>query len=222
MRAIFITSTGTDIGKTFVTAALVRHCKERGQPVEVLKPVLTGFDPAEAAASDPGILLAASGRIPSLKEIERISPWRFTAPLSPNMAAEREGRALDFDAVVRFCRDAAAAGKGTLFAEGIGGLMVPLDDTHTVLDWIAALGWPLVLVTGSYLGTLSHTLTAIEAAKRHGLRIAAAVVSESEGSTVDLGGTVDTIERFSALPVIALPRAASADPEAVRRIMERL
>lgn len=222
MTAIFVTATGTEIGKTFVTAALTRHCREHGRPVEVLKPVLSGFDPAEAAASDPGRLLAALGEQPTLEAIERISPWRYKAPLAPNLAAEREGRTLDFDALVQFCKDAAANSKGTLLVEGIGGLMVPLDDRRTVLDWIAALGWPLILVTGSYLGTLSHTLTAIEAAKTRGLKIAAVVVSESEASTVDLGDTVKTIQRFSALNVVALPRRADADPDAVRHIMECL
>lgn len=222
MAAIFVTATGTEIGKTFVTAALTRHCREHGRPVEVLKPVLSGFDPADVAESDPGRLLAALGEPPSLEAIERISPWRYKAPLAPNLAAEREGRTLDFDALVQFCKDAAANSEGTLLVEGIGGLMVPLDDGRTVLDWIAALGWPLILVTGSYLGTLSHTLTAIEAAKTRGLKIAAVVVSESEASTVDLADTVKTIQRFSELHVIALPRRADADPDAVRRIMECL
>jgi dethiobiotin synthetase len=220
MSAIFVTATGTDIGKTFVTAALIRHCRENGEAVDALKPVLTGFDPAEATASDPGRLLAALGRSSSLQEIERISPWRFEAPLSPNMAAAREGRELDFEAVVRFCRDTAAASGGMLFVEGIGGLMVPLDNERTVLDWIAALGWPVLLVTGSYLGTISHTLTAIEATRTRGLQIAAVAVSESEASTVDLGDTVDTIRRFSALDVAALPRDADRHPDAIRRIMD--
>ena len=79
------------------------------------------------------------------------------------MAARKEGKAVDFGALVDFCRRAIAACPGTLLIEGIGGVMVPLDEKHTVLDWMAALNIPVVLVAGSYLGSLSHTLTALDA-----------------------------------------------------------
>jgi dethiobiotin synthetase len=211
MSAIFITATGTDIGKTFVAAGLIRHWRTAGRSVEALKPVATGYDPTNAEASDPGVLLAGLGRTVTPAEIERISPWRFAAPLSPDMAARRENRAIDFDALVEFSRDAIAGAKDKLLIEGIGGVMVPLDDQHTVLDWMAALNIPVVLVAGSYLGSLSHTLTAIDALSRHGIAIKALVINETPGSTVPLADTVTTLKRFAApTPVVALPRSPTA------------
>ena len=62
MAGVFITGTGTDVGKTFITAALLRHLRDAGKPVDAIKPVLSGFDPANAQDSDPGVLLAALGR----------------------------------------------------------------------------------------------------------------------------------------------------------------
>ena len=79
-----------------------------------------------------------------------MSPWRFAAPLSPDMAASRERRSIPFDALVAHCR-AASERRGVTLIEGIGGVMTPLDAEHTVLDWIAALGAPALLVVGSYL-----------------------------------------------------------------------
>ena len=158
MSAVFITATGTDIGKTFVTAGLIRHLRASGREVDALKPVMTGFDPAHPEASDAGVLLAALGRPIIAAEIARISPFRFSAPLSPDMAARRERRDIDFNALTEFSAGAAARAKGTLLIEGIGGVMVPLDDRHTVLDWMVALTCPVILVTGSYLGSLSHAL----------------------------------------------------------------
>jgi hypothetical protein len=79
MTAIFVTSTGTDIGKTFVTAGLIRHLRGSGRTVEALKPVVTGFDPAMAANSDPGVLLTAMDRPAELEEIAR-SRHGATAP----------------------------------------------------------------------------------------------------------------------------------------------
>ena len=92
--------------------------------------------------------------------VAEITPWRFAAPLSPDMAAAREGRRLDLGDIVAYCR---AAHGDPLLIEGIGGAMVPLNDEHTVLDWIADLGAPALVVTGSYLGTISHTLTTLAA-----------------------------------------------------------
>jgi dethiobiotin synthetase len=209
MAAIFVSGTGTGVGKTFVTARLIGHCRARGETVDALKPVVSGFDPAALAASDPGVLLAALGRPVTLEEAARISPWRFAAPLSPDMAAAREGRALDFPALAKFCHGAIAARHDRLFIEGIGGIMVPLDASHTVLDLLTALRLPLVLVAGSYVGTLSHTLTALHVLARRNIDVAAVVVSESDASAASLDETVATITRFAdSIDVIGIPRLA--------------
>jgi dethiobiotin synthetase len=207
MSAVFVTATGTDIGKTFVAAGLIRHLRAAGRAVDALKPVATGFDPASPAQSDTGVLLAALGRPADAEQVERISPWRFAAPLSPDMAARKEGRNLDFDVLVDFCHRAIAAHQDTLLLEGIGGVMVPLDETHTVLDWLAALNIPAVLVAGTYLGSLSHTLTALDALRRHNVVVRALVLNETEHSTVPITDTMATLNRFaSPIPLLTLPR----------------
>ena len=131
-----------------------------GPPVRALKPVLSGYDPATLAESDPGVLLASLGEATSEEAVAAITPWRFSAPLSPDMAAAREGRRLDLAEILAYCR---ATEGDPLLIEGIGGAMVPLNERHTVLDWIAELGVPALVVTGSYLGTISHTLTTLAA-----------------------------------------------------------
>jgi len=209
MSAFFVTATGTDIGKTFVTAGLIRHLRARGINARGFKPVVSGFNRAEAAKSDPGILLEAMDEAITDESLDRISPWRFATPLSPDMAAAREGRALDFNAIVAACR--AQSGPGTLFIEGVGGVMVPLDARHTTLDLMAALNLPLIVVTGSYLGTISHTLTAMEVIARAGLKTAVLIVNESEDSPVPLADTAAALERFlPGIAIRALPRQAAA------------
>src|SRR5215813_4519811 len=209
MSAVFITATGTDIGKTFVTAGLIRHIRGSGGAIAAVKPVVSGFDPEAWQESDPAVLLAALGRPVVLAEVERISPWRFKAPLSPHPASAREGRTIVFRDVVEFCRKSIAVDRGMVLIEGIGGIMVPLDDRHTVLDLMSMLRIPAILVAGSYVGTISHTLSALEVMARRNLDIAAVVVSASEGSAASLEETVATVERFAdAIDVVGIPRLA--------------
>ena len=207
MTAIFVTSTGTDIGKTFVTAGLIRCLRERKKDIDALKPIISGFDPAHAGDSDSGVLLRALGLPLTDEEIEDISPWRFAAPLSPDMAARHEGKEIDFEQLLSFCETTIAEADGDLLIEGVGGVMVPLDHENTVLDWIAELDIPSILVAGSYLGSISHTLTAAEILDSQECEITTIVVSETLGSHVPLFETVATISRFlPAIEVIALPR----------------
>jgi dethiobiotin synthetase len=213
MSAVFVTATGTDIGKTFVTAGVIRHIRASGGAIAAVKPIVSGFDPQAWEGSDPAVLLAALGRPVTLEEVERISPWRFKAPLSPDMAGRREGRTIQFRDVVEFCRNAAAQ-RGLLLIEGIGGIMVPLDERRTVLDLMSVLRVPVILVAGSYVGTISHTLTALEVMARRNLDIAAVVVSESEGSAASLEETAAAIAQFAdAIDLVAVPRLATATSE---------
>src|SRR5215472_18787443 len=123
MVSYFVTATGTDIGKTFVTAGLIRALRRGGRAASALKPVVSGFDAARAAESDPGRLLAAMGEGITEGALNRIAPWRFAAPLSPDMAAAREGREIDFDALIEYCRRALKEPSAPLFIEGVGGAM---------------------------------------------------------------------------------------------------
>jgi dethiobiotin synthetase len=215
MTAIFITATGTDIGKTYLAAGLIAHCRSAGRGIDALKPVVTGFDASATASSDPGVLLTALGRPLGAVELDRFSPWRFVAPLSPDMAAQKEGKSIDFDQLVAFCRRAIAQAAGTLLIEGIGGVMVPLDERHTVLDWMAALNIPVLLVTGSYLGSLSHTLTAFDALSHRGLAIKALVVNETPGATVPIPDTIATLRRFvNSIPIMRLANGAANNDRA--------
>ncbi|ACB94463.1 dethiobiotin synthase [Beijerinckia indica] len=208
MSACFITSTGTDLGKTFVTAGLVRTLRMQGRGVTALKPVVSGFDPENPTGSDPAVLIEAAGGHATLPAIDVISPFRFHAPLSPDMAARAEGRVLDFEKVIAFCRSAETKSEPSevLLIEGVGGIMVPLDERHTVLDWMVALGHPLVLVAGSYLGAISHILSALDVLERRGLTLLALVISETLPSSVPLEDTLSTLRSFAKIPIITLRR----------------
>jgi dethiobiotin synthetase len=206
VTAVFITGTGPAVGKTFVAAALIKHFRSMEREVDAIKPVVTGYDSVNAANSDPGVLLSAVGLPPTPVGIERISPWRFRAALSPDRAAYHEGRRIDVDRVIAFCQSAVEQRRGILLVEGVGGIMAPLDERRTILDVMMALRLPLVLVAGSYPGSVSHTLTALDSLFRRDMNVLAIVVSETPGSPVPIDETVAAASRF-AEAVIALPRS---------------
>jgi dethiobiotin synthetase len=211
MTAVFVTSTGTDIGKTFVVRGLIKQLVARGRTVEALKPVITGFDPRTAHASDTGRLLSALGRALTPEHLAEVSPYRLREPVSPDLAARLEGARIDFKALNAFCRAAIGRNKDALVIEGIGGIMVPLDERHTVLDWMVEIDLPVILVAGSYVGTLSHTLSALDVLDRHELKVMAVVLSETPGSAATLADTADTVRRFAnGTEVFALPRLPDA------------
>jgi len=198
----FITATGTGIGKTLVTTGLCTQLRASGKKVTALKPVISGYD-AHDPQSDTALIMAASG----VTRIDDVSPWRFAAPLSPNMAAEKESREVDFNAVVEFCQNAAA---DYVLVEGAGGVMAPINNSHTMLDLMGALNWPVILVAGTHLGSISHTLTALGALHMCGMKVKALVLSESENG-VSIEDTLATLQHFIAreIPVVKIPRLAT-------------
>jgi dethiobiotin synthetase len=214
VSAIFVAGAGTDVGKTYVTALLARQLKASGRAVLALKPVASGapaLDDAAFAATDTAQLLAAVGKEITAQTVAACSPWRFAAALSPDMAAAAEGRTVSLDAVLGWCRErvAAAPEPAAVLIEGVGGVMSPMTSDALNLDLIKALHVPVLLVTGSYLGALTHALTALETLKAHAVTVRAVVLNESEASGVDFDATLAVLRRYvGTCPIAPLRRGA--------------
>ncbi len=198
MSALFITATGTDCGKTFITAGLLRHLRGAGIAARALKPVVSGFDPAAPQGSDPALLLEAMGEALTSASLDAIAPLRFKAPLAPTMAARAEGGRLTLEDILRPCKAALASGTGPLLIEGAGGVMSPMAEGATCLNVIAALRIPALLVVGSYLGAISHALTALEAMRAAGVAPCAIAVNESEDSSVSFADAMAELVAFAS------------------------
>lgn len=212
MTAFFITSTGTEIGKTLVTAALCHQLRAAGEKVRALKPIISGITDDDWAASDSGIIADALGLSFHISTLDALSPFRYKAPLAPSMAAALEGRTLDYGALLKVCR-AFLALDGTRLIEGVGGAFVPLTGRTLVADWIADLQLPSLMVAGSYLGTLSHSIATLEAMATRGLPVKAIVMSESAGDGhPDLYESAEALSKLVRLPVMALPRLKGDKP----------
>ena len=163
MDGVFVTGTGTEVGKTVVAAAMARSVAGTGARVAVFKPAVSGLE--EGGEPDHALLRRASG---SAQSDDEIAPYRFGPPVSPHLGAELAGEPIDPDALVAAAR-AAGEAADFLVCEGVGGLLVPLTPGYLVRDFARELGMPTVIAAGPGLGTINHTLLTVEATRAVGL-----------------------------------------------------
>jgi dethiobiotin synthetase len=180
MNGIFVTGTDTGVGKTVVAAALLKGLRARGVDAVPMKPVQTGCDRSGDAliAPDLELCLRAGNLHPSHEEKEWMCPYRFEPACSPHLAAQRAGRPISVESIT------GAAGRlrerhALVIVEGAGGVLVPVNETASMLDVMKALGLPILLVARPGLGTLNHSLLSVEALRRAGLSLAGIILSDA-------------------------------------------
>jgi dethiobiotin synthetase len=208
LRGVFVTGTGTEVGKTVVAAAIARGLAASGRRVAVFKPCLSGLD--ESGEPDHLLLRRAAG---SEQGEDEIAPYRFRPPLSPHLAAELAGVAIDPRLLLAAARRAAEEGDA-LVCEGVGGLLVPLTPGYLVRDFARELELPLVIAAGPGLGTINHTLLTVEAARAVGLEVAGVVLTPWPGAEGRLErSNLETIAALGRVPVEPLEWIDLARPE---------
>jgi len=213
MKGIFVSGTGTGVGKTFVTRAIAAALRANGKRVAALKPVETGR--VEGEPSDSQNLARAAGR-PELADPKGF--YRNPLPLAPYAASLESGTS---SPTVRGLVDAihlAARGSELVLVEGAGGLFVPIDPRETMAELVAALGLPLLLVAPNALGVLSNTLSTAECARERGIELRAVVLVDPPGGDEDISMRTNARildERLGA-PVFEFPRTEDDDEALLR------
>lgn len=212
MRGIFITGTGTEVGKSVVAAVTARTLAAKGERVAVFKPAVSGLDDYDGTDDLPDheLLRLASG---SQQSEDEIAPYRYGPPVSPHLGAELSGGAID-PATLRAGAAAAAEGADVLVCEGVGGFLVPLTLGYLIRDFARDLGLSIGIAAGPGLGTINHTLLTIESVKAVGLDVAAVVLTPwpAEPGTIERSNR-EAIERLGAVRVEVLPQLDLRAPE---------
>ncbi len=209
-RVVLVTGTDTGIGKTWVSCALARALVSQGQRVVAIKPVETGSGPTPRPDEDGALLAAATGQV-----APRLALHRFTEPLAPALAAEREGKVLDFDEVLNEI-ERFAEGTDVALIESAGGLLAPMAWDWTAADLAESLGAQVLVVGSDKLGVINHTLLTLGAVELAGLLVAGVVLTAPEIPDASTGTNADAIARLSGLerilvaPRIGDPTAAAA------------
>ena len=203
MRGLFVTGTDTGVGKSVVAAAACAALTARGRRVAAFKPAVTGLDepPVPRWPRDDVLLGRAVG---GWQWPDEVAPYRLGPAVSPHLAAEQAGVTIDPEALVATARRTAAKAD-LLVCEGVGGLLVPLTPDFLVRDLAVALGLPMVVAARTGVGTISHTLLTVEAARAAGLRVAGVVLTPwpEHPGPVEWSNR-ETIERLAGVPVAGL------------------
>ena len=195
-RIIFVTGTDTGVGKTLLTGLLLYHLRQEGCHALAMKPFCSG------SRADSQFLNAIQDGELSPKEI---TPFFFSEPLAPLVAARKHRQSIRLaDALQRIRRLARRC--ECLLVEGIGGVMVPLGEGFAVVDLIARLGCPAILVSGNCLGTINHTLLSTRALQHAGIKELRLVLSALPKGDASSGSNSSVLtELVAPAPVFSIP-----------------
>lgn len=198
-RAVFVTGTDTGVGKTWVSAALLRSLTGRGTRAVGMKPVAAGLAGPVAVADDVACLRAA-GNVDAPPEV--MNPFAFVPAIAPHVAAARAGTRIDLERIAA-AYAMLAERSDAVVVEGAGGALVPLDARHDMLDIAVRLGFPVLLVVGLRLGCLNHALLSDLAIRARGLRLAGWVANRIDPSMSEADASVATLVERLAAPLLA-------------------
>ena len=210
LRGLFVTGTGTGVGKTVAAAALLH--RYRPAALRYWKPIQTGIEQDDDTAE--------VRRLAACRDEEILSHGiRLPNPVSPHLAAEWSGIAITLESLRAFLpRNAAVA----WIVEGAGGVLVPINSRDLMVDWMLALGLPVLVVARSGLGTINHTLLTLEALRSRSLSVAGVLMigetNESSRAAIERYGQIPVVGEmpvFPALDAASLARwsAAELDPQ---------
>ena len=196
-NSFFITSTGTNIGKTYCTVEIIKALIKKKIEVNPFKPILSGFNFNKIEECDSYKILSAKKKNIDIKDIKSITPWLFNDAIAPSLAAEKENKNLDYNQVFNWCLDKINYRnnkKSINIIEGAGGILVPIEKEKTILDLIIGLRIPVILVVGNYLGSVSHTLSVVKNIQFSRLNIINIIINQNNDCDLDIDDTKKLID----------------------------
>lgn len=206
-RGVFVTGTDTGVGKTLVTAGIVRWLRNQGVDAVPMKPVQTGGKRYgdELTAPDLEFVLSAANLQPDGDEMKLMSPYVYEPACSPHLAGRMAERYVE-PSVVKDCADRLLGEHHAVVVEGAGGIMAPINESATMLDLMKLLGFPVVLVSRFGLGTINHTLLSVKALRSAELDLVGVVFNQTEQPPTESRfieeDNPEAIARFGNVPVL--------------------
>ena len=207
-RGVFVTGTDTECGKTVIAGGIARAFLRRGYNVGVMKPVATWGDPCR----EPGVrtkwisedALHLRSAAATSDALDLINPICLKAALAPWPAARLEKKSIDLERISYAYRELTRR-HDYVVVEGAGGVMVPIKRKYYVVDLIARMKLPAIVVVRPGLGTLNHTLLTIDALKQEGVPFAGVIINKYQGKTRAERTNPHVLQRILKRRVIVVP-----------------
>ncbi|MCP4181394.1 MAG: dethiobiotin synthase [bacterium] len=209
MKGLFITGTNTDIGKTVVTTGLLHCFRENGVNAISVKPVQTGGEwvSGKLTAPDLNFLRKFVNIDISFQESVLMNPYCYEPACSPHLAGKLSDNFPNIQHIIKSLQLMSKT-RDFILVEGAGGIMVPLNMDHLMLDLMKAVNFPVVLVAGTGLGTINHTMLSINVLKSNGLKIAGIIFCNTkpikEEDRFIIEDNIKTIEHFTKVNILGV------------------
>jgi len=227
-KGFIVTGTDTDVGKTFVTATLSLWLRDQGVDLAPMKPVQTGAEFRDGVwnAPDLDFTLSTLGMTPDPEHRKLMQPYCYEIACSPHLAVPAGEVAPSISGIVKTAQ-ALSERHQSIVVEGAGGLMVPLNDTETMIDLFAELNMPVVLVGRVGLGAINHILLSLSALRQRNIPVAGVILNETRPQSADdafiRADNPKTIARFDKAAYLGtLPYTTHATTESLRTAAKSL
>ncbi len=211
-KTYFITGTDTEVGKTYVSCALLEAFKQQGCKTLAMKPVAAGcFETEHGLRNEDALALQES--MTEALDYDLLNPVALKSAIAPHIAAAQEGKRPTVSRLAGFCRGVMNRGADLLLIEGAGGWRVPLNERETLADLARVLELPVILVVGIRLGCINHALLSAQAINADGLRLAGWVANIIEPRTSCIDENINTLKGALQAPCLGVvPFAEEANP----------
>ena len=199
--AYFITGTDTDVGKTYIASALIKHLCEQGLQAVGMKPVAAGAELVSGRLLNSDVIeLIKAGNVDA--DLALINPYVFAPEIAPHIAAERVGVTVSLDNIQQ-AFDVLQAKADVVVVEGAGGFRVPINHEQTMADLVVKLTLPVILVVGVRLGCINHALMTAGSIRAAGLNLVGWVANRIDPNMPAIEENIATLKAMLKAPCIA-------------------
>lgn len=195
----FVTGTDTNCGKTYVTRLLIDCLSQQKVQCMALKPVASGCYWSNDQWMNEDIVALTKSN-PSDMQINK---WLFKEPIAPHLAARFEQVEITAQAISEFCQSPEYDDYDITLIEGAGGLMVPLNESETWLDFVRLATLPLILVVGIRLGCINHALLLNDVIRTHRLPCAGWIANRIDDTVLYQDEIINTLDKKMTVPLLA-------------------
>jgi dethiobiotin synthetase len=205
MQSYFIIGTDTNVGKTYVASALVRHFVQAGFKTVGMKPIASGceLNPQDELINDDVLALSTAGNVDA--SLDLINPYRFAPAIAPHIAAKQAGIEMRLDVCTTAYQQLTSLAE-VVIVEGAGGFLVPINQQQTLADLAVKLDLPLILVVGMRLGCINHALLTVEAIQARGLKLTGWVANEIEPNINLFNENLASLQQRIPAPCLSVVR----------------